>query len=281
MRASVPLRIDIAGGWTDVADYADEYGGRVVNIAINQRVTGERDDVMGCGISYKCGVPTGSGLGTSGAMNVLWANLVTSITDPAVLAEAAYGVECALGIKGGKQDQYAAAFGGINQFFFTKDVVNARPCACADVQELEDRLVLCYTGDSRSSSRIHRAVWDRFAQKDPAYIHILHRLADYAVVAPHALENGNIDELARIIGANWNAQKMLHEDVTNDTIEGLFAAAKDAGVLSGKAVGAGGGGCLLFVTKAGAKKDVSRALFNAGALIIDFAIDFDGLRKED
>src|SRR5579871_2002962 len=164
-----PVRVDFAGGWTDVHIFARGAGGAVVNAAINHHVTGklevldsEEQEGMplahaassereGLSVAYQSDLPSGSGLGTSSALNVVWLSLVKSQIatdeDRARIAELAYQLEEILGILGGKQDQYAAAYGGFNYMTFGETVqVERLNIAPATVEALESRLVLCYTG---------------------------------------------------------------------------------------------------------------------------------------
>src|SRR5262249_36264640 len=158
-------------------------GGAVVNAAIDHYVTGnleildpdeadaatleriaELHSREGISVSYQSDLPSGSGLGTSSALNVVWLSLVksqiTSDDDRAGIAELAYQLEEILGILGGKQDQYASALGGFNYMTFGDTVqVERLNIAPETIQALESRLVLCYTGKPRLSGNIHENVW--------------------------------------------------------------------------------------------------------------------------
>lgn len=170
-----PVRIDFAGGWTDVDIFAKGAGGAVLNATIDKYVTGRleifessssvaEESHEGITVSYKSDLPSGSGLGTSASLNVVWLSLIksriTSIEDKKMIANLAYELERILGILGGKQDQYASAIGGINFMTFNDNVeverLNIDPSV---VSEMESRLVLCYTGKPRLSGNIHENVW--------------------------------------------------------------------------------------------------------------------------
>ena len=125
-KVSAPVRIDFAGGWTDVPMWAEKYGGFVMNAAINHFVSGmlTSDPERGTKVEYHCDLPTGSGLGTSAAMNVVLVTLLRSETNiehkvAQEIAEQAYEFESLLGVRGGRQDQYAAAFGYFSALTFT------------------------------------------------------------------------------------------------------------------------------------------------------------------
>ncbi|MCS7223985.1 MAG: hypothetical protein NZ959_05450 [Armatimonadetes bacterium] len=285
-----PVRVDLAGAWTDVVYFFEPFGGATLNAAIGYWVEGEllvgrhaptQDGVQ---IRYHTQVPTGSGLGTSAAMNVLWLALVRAepVTTPEarqMIAEGSYQAEKILGIVGGKQDQYAAAFGGINLFEFFKDrsVVHPVRIPADKLAELERRLVLCYTGASRLSSRIHENVWGRFSRGHREVLDALLTMRDSAYQAKEALEKGDWEEVGKILTLQFECSKRLDASTTNETIERLFSeVAPD--ILGGKPCGAGGGGCLLFLCKdQDAKSRVEEKITTHKMTLLPFRFDFAGL----
>ncbi len=277
-RVETPVRLDFAGGWTDVPAFADVEGGAVLNAAVAPGVHGVLESgTTGLRLSYETAVPPGAGLGASAAMNVAWLSLVTGAMgrplSAAALAEAAFRLGGALGITGGRQDEYAAALGGVNFLCFGREGVTVEPLAIAAtvLDELRARLVLCYSGERRLSGDIHDAVWGGFARGDPGVSQALRRLRDLAHGARDALLDGDLVALAAIIGENWACQKALHPSVTNDRLERLFQVALGSGATSGKACGAGGGGCALFCCpRPEAAAAASSALAAAGGVILDF-----------
>ncbi len=297
-----PVRVDFAGGWTDVNIFARGAGGAVVNAAINHYVTGKLEILdaeetseealeriaalhsrEGLSVSYQSDLPSGSGLGTSSSLNVVWLSLVksqiASDEDRARIAELAYQLEEMLGILGGKQDQYASAFGGFNYMTFDEAVqVERLNVAPETVQALESRLVLCYTGKPRLSGNIHENVWGAFRRGAPETVNALYYLRNCAIRMRTVLLEGDIEEFADLLSQNWKHQKALDPSITNPQIESLFTQATAAGALGGKACGAGGGGCLLFCTAPGRQTAVSDALAEAGARVIPFQFDFTGLQ---
>lgn len=275
----VPVRLDFAGAWTDVPAFADIEGGAVLNAAVWPGVRGVLEsDPAGLRVSYESGVPPGAGLGASAAMGVAWLSLVTAAMGRplagAPLAEAAFQLEGLLGITGGRQDQYAAALGGVNLLWFDSNGVTVEQPAVTEavLAELRRRLVLCYSGERRLSGDIHDHVWGGFARGQPAVSRALRRLRALAPLARDALVAGDLDGFGAVIAENWACQQALHPSVTNDRIASLFAAAHAAGAASGKACGAGGGGCVLFYCpSADAAQRTAAALAIAGGSIIDFA----------
>lgn len=285
-----PVRIDFAGGWTDVDIFAKGAGGAVLNAAIDKYVTGTLEthddpngDRQGITISYQSELPTGSGLGTSSALNVVWLSLVkakiTDSEDRKQIACLAYELEAILGILGGKQDQYASALGGINFMTFGEKVeVEPLDVAPEIVQELEDRLVLCYTGKSRLSGNIHENVWGAYRRGVPETVDALFTLRNVAFSMRYVLLSGRLDEFAELMNENWAAQKKLDASITNDQIETLFEEAFKHGAVGGKACGAGGGGCVLFFADSGRRAEVEEAIVKQGSHIIPFKFEFGGLQ---
>lgn len=290
-----PVRVDFAGAWTDVKYFSQGAGGVVVNATIDKYVegrleteSGDHPEREGIRVSYQCDLPSGSGLGTSSALNVCWLSLIESQLAPtdenrAHIADLAYRLEELLGILGGKQDQYAAALGGFNCFTFGESVqIERLPVAPAVVAELQQRLVLCYTGKSRLSGSIHENVWGAFQRGVPETVNALYALREGALRLRDALKSEDtaqtVATFGQILGESWMHQRALDPSVTNAVIEHLFTVATEAGAPQGKACGAGGGGCLLFFAEVGRKNAVSQALTEAGARVIPFAFEFDGLQ---
>ncbi len=299
IRSRAPVRVDFAGGWTDVPIFAAGAGGMVVNAAIQHYVSGRMEihdseetaslsiasdqNPEGLSVSYQSDLPSGSGLGTSSALNVVWLSLVksqiTSDEDRGRIAELAYDLEEILGILGGKQDQYAAAYGGFNSMTFGDSVTVERlHVSSAMVAELEERLVLCYTGKPRLSGNIHENVWGAFRRGASATVNALYTLRECAVQMREALLQGDSAAFADLLSRNWESQKALDPSITNPQIEDLFERAEAAGSVGGKACGAGGGGCLLFFAAPGRQPAVAEALAQAGTRIIPFQFDFEGLQ---
>jgi D-glycero-alpha-D-manno-heptose-7-phosphate kinase len=282
--AQAPVRVDLAGGWTDVHYFADREGGAVLNVAITHYVHGELARAGGhFQVSYHTDIPPGAGLGASAALNVVWLALVNAALghQPSreELAEQAYRLEDLLGVTGGKQDQYAAALGGINLLHFQEGAVHVERLSLGDeiVRRLQERLVLAYSGESRLSGDIHERVWKGYLSGEKKVADALRRLRAIALEMREALASGDLGSFGALVGENWRCQKDLHPSITNEAVERLFRVAEEAGAISGKACGAGGGGCLLFWCEEGAASRVCEALGGAGAQIIDFALDEDGL----
>ena len=288
------MRIDFAGGWTDVDMFAKGAGGAVVNATIDKYVTGKmeifesaprQDDAESEGItvSYRSDLPSGCGLGTSSSLNVVWLSLIksqiSSADDRKVIANLAYDLEAILGILGGKQDQYASALGGFN-FMTFGDRVEVEPVNVSPdtVDELEKRLVLAYTGKPRLSGNIHEHVWGAYRAGVPETVNALYNLRNVAIRMKTVLEAGDLLEFAELLNQNWRHQKQLDASITNDQIEEMFDEAFKTGASGGKACGAGGGGCVLFLAEPGRRGDVEQVVERLGSRVIPFKFEFEGLQ---
>jgi len=181
----VPVRIDLAGGWSDVPAYCHTHRGEVVNIAIDRYVTAtcEVDEQRRMEVAYRTETPTGCGLGTSAAMNVA---LVAAISEQgetgASIAEKAYQIEAVLGNTGGRQDQWASAFGGVQHLIFEGDEVvrSALNPSSEFTAWLEQNLMLFDTGLPHVSGRLHESIWSRFERSDANVLQGLGELREAA-----------------------------------------------------------------------------------------------------
>lgn len=294
VRSKAPVRIDFAGGWTDVDMFARGAGGAVVNATIDKYVTGKMEifdstpksddtESEGITVSYRSDLPSGCGLGTSSSLNVVWLSLIksqiSSADDRKKIANLAYDLEAILGILGGKQDQYASALGGFN-FMTFGDTVEVEQIAISPetVAKLEDRLVLAYTGKPRLSGNIHEHVWGAYRAGVPETINALYNLRNVAIRMRTVLENGDVNEFAELLNQNWKHQKQLDASVTNEQIDELFEEAFKAGAVGGKACGAGGGGCVLFQVEPDRRAEVELVVENLGSRLIPFKFEFEGLQ---
>src|SRR3989338_5195770 len=149
-KVKAPIRIDFAGGTTDIEPFASKYGGVVLNAAIDRYIIGELTATnKKVSLKYQGNIPTSSGLGTSGVMNLVWLALISKTKNKPELAEKVYSLEQAIGLVGGKQDQYAAAFGGINflEFKNKKVKITRLDLEKKFIKKLESKLVIVYVGE--------------------------------------------------------------------------------------------------------------------------------------
>lgn len=222
-------------------------------------------------------VPPGSGLGSSGALDVaLVAALAAARGDDYSTDEiAALGYELEAteaGLPGGRQDQYSAALGGFNRLSFKGEVVGIEALALEPgfQAELERRTVICYTGRSRVSGETIARVMAAYERGEPGVTGALRQLADLASEMSEALLAADLVRVGRLLSANWVAQQRLDPQMATPEMAALERAVRAAGILGGKAAGAGAGGCMFFLAGddgghlAGAAEAVGARVLAAG-----------------
>jgi D-glycero-alpha-D-manno-heptose-7-phosphate kinase len=295
VRATAPLRLDFAGGWTDVPPFATREGGLVVNAAIDLRVEVEfepgreglllRSEDLGQAARVRTAadllldgtldlhkaavrmlppgpgtlrsrsrVPPGSGLGSSGALDVALVAALARVRGETLSAEEiareGWHLEAVeAGNPGGRQDQYAAALGGFHQFEFLGDEVRIQrlepdPGFAA---ELESRLMVCYTGQSRVSGATIARVMAAYEAGVPAVTSALHAMRSLAREMAAALVAGDLSRIGLLLSDNWAAQQRLDPGICTPEMAALERAMRQAGALGGKAAGAGAGGSMFFL----------------------------------
>ena len=222
--------------------------------------------------------PAGSGLGTSSTMVVCilkcfaeWMNLPLGDYE---IARLAYEIERKdLALAGGKQDQYAAAFGGFNYMeFLQNDIVIVNPLKIKGwiVEELESSMVLYYTGRSRSSAAIISEQQKNTSSGNTVAIEAMHRIKQSSVDMKLALLKGDMTEFGRILGQAWEDKKKMAGAITNPVIQEAFDTAIAAGALSGKVSGAGGGGFMMLMVPPTRKMAVVQALEQLPGKVMPF-----------
>jgi D-glycero-alpha-D-manno-heptose-7-phosphate kinase len=228
--------------------------------------------------------PPGSGLGASSAVIVTLIGLLKDyyglgLTDYEI-AELAYAVEREdLKIRGGLQDQYAAAFGGFNYMEFEADRVIVNPLRISPdvVHELEHNMLLCFTGRTRASDRIIDDQAARFMEGDAHALEGLRLQKDLAKAMKDALLQRRLDEFGDLLGTAWRYKKQMSPRITTSFIEEAYDAAIRAGALGGKVTGAGGGGYMLFFCPFHRRHKVAEALISMGAPVTEFEFAHSGL----
>jgi D-glycero-alpha-D-manno-heptose-7-phosphate kinase len=236
----------------------------------------------GFNITMHSDVPPGSGLGGSSTMIVAIISAITNWIGKDMskhdMAHLSYRLEREeLGWDGGKQDQYAAVFGGFNYLEMDRAGVNVRPAnLCKEViDELQFRSVLCFTKITRKSAGIIRSQKEAF--KKGYNEEALDASKMLARRVGRALEEGNIDEAAAGLDESWTYKKQFSDKISNRHIDKLYDIAKSNGAIGGKVSGAGGGGFMYFICKHDKKPKVSEALKKAGAELTEFTFDPNGV----
>lgn len=227
-------------------------------------------------------IPAGTGLGSSSSFTcALLKALHTynkTFVRPDDLAEEACRIEIDI-LKEpiGKQDQYISAYGGINCFTFCKDdQVKTKELNISKetLYNLEDHLLLFFTGFSRSASNVLKEQDEKSKKNDTAMIDNLHFIKELGYRSKVAFERGDLDEFARIMNTHWEQKKQRSDAMSNDRINRWYDIAMKNGALGGKLIGAGGGGFLMFYAED--NKNLRKAMTREGLREIRFRFDFDG-----
>ncbi len=229
--------------------------------------------------------PPGSGLGSSSTLVVAilgafveWLKLPLGEYD---IAHLAYKIEREdLKMHGGKQDQYAATFGGVNYMEFTaNDKVIVNPLRVKEkwLHELENNLILFFTETSRLSSTIIAKQSENVKKKNEKSIEAMHNLKEQSVRMKEALLKGDVDSIGRILHYGWEHKKAMAEGISNAGIEKIYNAAMNAGATGGKISGAGGGGFMIFYAPYNSKFKVIEALNKLGGRVMKYSFTQNGL----
>ncbi len=219
-------------------------------------------------ICTSCDAPAGSGLGSSSTLVVsmlrTFAEMLNVPLGEYDLAYLAYGVERVdVGLHGGKQDQYAAAFGGFNFLEFDgSEHILVNPLRIKEwvISELEASIVLFFTGKSRSSAAIIEQESRNVREKNETAIEAMHQTKKQAFRMKEALLRGQIQSMGNVMRVAWEHKKLMASNISNDKIDGLYDLAMESGAFCGKVSGAGGGGFMMFLVDPSRKLEVIRAL---------------------
>jgi D-glycero-alpha-D-manno-heptose-7-phosphate kinase len=298
--ARAPTRIDFGGGWTDVPPYPAEHGGFVCNVAITRYATAtvspglddretplvsaalQRAQLDDARVELRNDFPVGAGLGGSSAAGVAVAGALAAWRGEEIsrvdLAERSCTTERSdLGIAGGSQDHYAAAFGGALALHFRKGSIDVEQIALDGALRtaLARRCLLWFTGESRISAQQIKVVVDALGAGDRRVLSLLAGMKSCALSAAEALRRGSIDDLGRTVGEHWTLQRELHPSITTPTIDAICRRAYGAGALGCKALGASGGGCVVVITGDDNAADVVASIGDL-ATPLEYEVDTGG-----
>lgn len=229
-------------------------------------------DVTGFRLSTFVDAPAGSGLGTSSTLVVaivgVFAELLKLPLGEYDIAHYAYEIERQdLGLAGGKQDQYAATFGGVNYMeFYEKDRVIVNPLRIKQryLFELENNLLLYYTSTSRESAKIIQQQSSNVVNKQEKSIEAMHHLKQQAQMMKEALLKGRLHEIGEILDFGFQQKRKMAEGISNNFMDEIYETAKKSGATGGKISGAGGGGFMIFYCPGSNKHAVIDALQQFG-----------------
>ncbi len=229
-------------------------------------------------------IPAGTGLGSSGSfttalLKALYAHR-KRLLHPSELAEMACDIEInRLGEPVGKQDQYIAAYGGLTYFWFhTNGTVEAVPLPVSmnTLFDLEDNLILFFTGFARSAGSILNDQQVRSQQSDQEMLQNLHHVKELGFRSRQALEAGHTAEFGALMHEHWVYKKQRSSGISNPQVDEWYELGRANGALGGKLVGAGGGGFLMFYAED--KVSLRRAMWEAGLQEVRFRFDFEGTK---
>ena len=325
-RAAAPVRLDFAGGWTDVPPFSAREGGAVVAAAVRLFARAEvrlggtgfhlisedlRDEVHvrdstglvsdgrlgllkaglrmlpvgACTLITRSEAPAGSGLGSSGALDVALVAALSAARgespDPVDIAEQACHLEAVeAGIPGGRQDQFASSHGGFLRLDFKDPDAEVRrlPLDPELADDLSRRTVLCYTSASRFSGDTIDRVMQAYQRGEPVVARALHGLRAVAESMETALASGDVAGVGRLLSENWTHQQALDPRMRTDEMARLEQAVLAAGALGGKAAGSGAGGCMFFLTPDD-PGDVIEAAQRCGVTILPVRWAMYGVRQ--
>lgn len=231
-------------------------------------------------------VPPGTGLGSSSTVAVALVKALSTLRDLHLSKQEVAEIACRIEIEKlgspiGKQDQYAASYGGLNSFVFNQDGSVGREPLLPEpetLRALEERLLLFFTGSSRDSAKILRVQKRASEMGDGDVVRRLHRIKALATRGRDALQAGDLDRFGQLLGEGWEEKQRLVKGISNPDIDRWYRMALANGAVGGKITGAGGGGFLMLYCHPEHQGAVVGALEEQGLRCMDFQFDFSGAR---
>jgi len=239
----------------------------------------------GLTITADCMAPAGAGLGGSSALNIAVCGafnrmLGDKYADEQLLHIAANVETQVIKVPAGMQDYYPPLYGGVASIHLKTERLEREEIR-VDIDELESRVVLCYTGKPRHSGTNNWEIFKKHIDGDREIFKLFDNIRDTAARMRAALVAGDFDNLGAILAEEWENRKRLSATVSTPRIDELIEIARSNGAVGAKVCGAGGGGCVTFITEKGRKEEVEKSLLRAGADVIEFKIDRVGLRVRE
>lgn len=229
-------------------------------------------------------VPPGTGLGSSSAIAVALVRVIAACLRRSLSRQEIAELACRIELEKltapiGKQDQFAAAFGGFNALTFNAERVIVEPIAvsAADRITLDRRLMLFFTGTTRNSAAILAEQQQASARHDGATVAGLHRIKELAALSRACLESGDLDGIGYLLDEGWRQKRRLASGISNSRLDELYTLARHYGALGGKITGAGGGGFLLLYCHEHLQPEVTRVLEEQGLNRMDFCLETRGV----
>jgi len=235
----------------------------------------------GLDITTDCMAPAGAGLAGSSALNIAVCGALNKLTgeryQPGQLPFIAINVETqVLKVPAGYQDYFPAVYGRVSRVRLQIEGVT-REEVVTDLDELEQRVALCFTGAPRNSGINNWEMYKRHIDNAPGIFDRFDRIRDTALKIDEALTAKSFDRIGAIFAEEWASRRELAPGITTDFIERLIEVARARGAEAAKVCGAGGGGCVAFYCEQGRKAEVEDALTEAGGQIIPYRIAREGL----
>jgi D-glycero-alpha-D-manno-heptose-7-phosphate kinase len=276
--------LDYGHSLTIPAGHIGEYGGGPLAFLVAAlRAAGDLEGGLDLVVASEA-APR-SGLGASSAMTVAVLGAIRAWKErrwtDGDIAELAYRAErLDAGQSGGRQDQYAAAFGGFNYFEFLGDrtlvnPVNLHPEVAG---QLQANLLLCFTGKPHPEEDLIQKQVSSFRAGDPSVLRSLDGLKGLAAAMRHALTQGDLDDFAKLLDLGWEFKKSLADGITDGTIDEMYQAAMNAGAQGGKLLGSGGGGHLLLFCPPEKRGQVLERIVDLGATEVSFSFCHAGVQ---
>lgn len=229
-------------------------------------------------------IPAGTGLGSSGSFTTALLRALTAYRREPVMPNDLARMACEIEIERlgepiGKQDQYIAAYGGITCLSFNRDDSVEATALRIDTEtlyELEDNLLLFFTGVARRAGTVLKDQNERTKQADTAMIQNLDYVKDLGLKSKEALERGRVAEVGELMHEHWLNKRRRSSGMSNPEIDEWYELGRKSGALGGKLVGAGGGGFLMFYTEDPTR--LRQAMAKAGLVEVRFRFDFEGTK---
>ena len=305
--SSAPTRISLSGGGTDLPVFYERHQGLVVSLAINirQNISLERatapqttsfmpensnpdfyrtiiremglnDQEIELQATFEGKIQSGLGTSASAAVALIssLSKLKEMYLNPGELAELAWDIEVnRFKMYGGKQDQYAAAFGGMNTFHFSESGVKVESWEKEVAHELEKHLLLFHTGIIRTDTKIQ----EELLSLSETQIIELEKIRTNTMSLVGAIKAGDMKFTGHIIAYSWEHKKRSNSKVTSGEIDKIYDTAMLSGAYGGKLCGSGGGGYIFFVVPPQRQLNVIGNLAGIGCNPVDFSIDYQGV----
>jgi D-glycero-alpha-D-manno-heptose-7-phosphate kinase len=238
----------------------------------------------GIDLLIKTNIPAGSGLGGSSSVCVSLIKAISKFNSITLskeeIAEIAYKIRIEdLKFPTGKQDEYAAAFGGLNLITFDKSgKANIEPLKVPKntLDILQNNLMLFFLGKTRTSTNILRSMEKYMTEEKPEVISALHKAKDLTVDVKKALEEGDLKQFAKLLSESWRNKRNLDKEVTNKFIDDVYTLGIKEGALGGMLMGAGAGGYMLFYVEPDKQQHIRKVMEKKGLNELHFRFDFEG-----